>query len=140
MWFFDMIQNYIRKRILFLYVVYKSMVIYIKNILFDHGHCSASIHKLDKNLYELTYTIREKTYKMLLRPKRGPNPVLQVNKDGKDITHHVLPYLGPEYNYHGSDLTPIDLGHDSLTFELNDGTAHTFTQDQVLLKIFLSNT
>ena len=90
-------------------------------------YTNSSVRKLDRKTYELTYVINGKMYKMIVIPKRGPAPVLQIsNNEEIDVTDQVLPYMGPRYDWHGTRLAPQFFGHQSLTFELGDGTEHTY--------------
>lgn len=93
-------------------------------------YMNTSVRKLDHKTYELTYVINGRLYKMLVVPKRGPIPVLQISNDlENDVTEYVLPYMGPQYDWHGSRLDPQFFGYNSLTFELSDGTEHTYESD-----------
>jgi hypothetical protein len=98
------------------------MVMYTLYITFLQ-YMNTSVRKLDRKTYEVTYVINGRLYKMIVVPKRGPIPVLQISNDREnDVTDYVLPYMGPQYNWHGSRLTPQFFGYHSLTFELGDGT------------------
>ena len=89
-----------------------------------------SIRKIDHKTYELSYVIEGKLYKMIVIPKRGPAPILQIfDEKSNDITYFVLPYMGPQYDWHGKKFTPRFFGHESLTFELGDGTEYTYKND-----------
>jgi hypothetical protein len=100
--------------------MYLSLVQYMNN----------SVKKVDKNVYEVSYQIKGKTYKIIVIPDKGPNKILQISNDSQiDVTNHVLPYLGPNYNWHGTKLAPKFFGYKSLTFELYDGSEKTFTDD-----------
>ena len=87
-----------------------------------------SIRKIDRKTYELTYVLNGKLYKMIILPKRGPVPILQISNDKhEDVTDVVLPYMGPCYDWYGAKrLPPNFFGYSSLTFELSDGTEHTY--------------
>ena len=90
-------------------------------------YMNTSVRKLNHKTYEVTYVINGRIYKMMVVPKRGPLPVLQISNDLEiDVTEHVLPYMGPRYDWHGSRLAPRFFGYNSLTFELSDGTEHTY--------------
>lgn len=93
-------------------------------------YMNSTVHKLDRKTYVLTYVIDGKTYKMVVVPTRGPPPVLQIsNENLDDITDRVLPYMGPQYDWHMARFSPQFFGHKSLTFELMDGTEHTYEED-----------
>ena len=83
-----------------------------------------SMIKLGKNKYLVTYTIKGKLYKMIVVPRRGPAPVLQVIDDEirEDVSDEVIPYMGPQYDWHNSDITFSELfGRKKLVFELSNG-------------------
>ena len=88
-----------------------------------------SVRKLDNKTFELTYVINGKMYKMIAIPKRGPAPILQISNDlGDDVTDLILPYMGSQYDWHGSIFKPEFFGYRSLTFELGDGSEHTYEE------------
>lgn len=89
-----------------------------------------SVKKLDRNVYEVSYLINGKVYKMVVTPIRGPSPVLQISNDSYiDVTDIVIPYLGPRYDWHNITLSPKFFGYKSLTFELLDGSSKTFSDN-----------
>lgn len=90
-----------------------------------------SVRKLDRNVYEVSYVINGRMYKMLVTPQRGPAPVLQISNDeDEDVTEQVLPYMGPQYDWHNNRIAPEFFGCKSLTFELADGSEHTYDKDR----------
>ena len=96
-------------------------------------YINTSIRKLDRKTYEVSYVIEGKLYKMVVIPKRGPAPVLQIlDENSDDITRYVLPYMGPQYDWHGKKFTPRFFGHNSLTFLLGDGSEYIYTDDSVV--------
>lgn len=92
-----------------------------------------TVKKIDKNTYEITYIINGNTYKMIVVPKKGPSPILQIcDHNLNDVTDEILPYLGPERNWHGNKIKLDFFNKESLTFELADGSTKTFTLDKHL--------
>ena len=92
-------------------------------------YMNTAVRKIDRKTYEVTYVVDGKMYKMLVKPKRGPAPILQVSDDDEnDVTDQILPYMGPQYDWHGHKFTPEFFGHKSLTFELMDGSEHTYEE------------
>jgi hypothetical protein len=98
-------------------------------------YLNKSIIKIDKNMYEKSYVVNGKLYKMIIMPSRGPVPVLQItNEKDEDVTDHILTYLGPEHNWHYTYFTPKFFNYDSLTFQLSDGTEKVFNdRDTIIL-------
>jgi hypothetical protein len=86
-----------------------------------------TVRMIDHKTYEITYVIGGKMYKMLVTPPRGPSPILQVSNDkSEDVTDLILPYLGPNFDWHGKNFSPNFFGYISLTFEFSDGSEKTF--------------
>ena len=52
-----------------------------------------TVVKLDKNNYEIIYTLNNKLYKFRVKKQKGPSKVLQIidNKKSQDITDKLLP-------------------------------------------------
>jgi hypothetical protein len=90
---------------------------------------NSSVKQLDKNLFEVQYIVKGKLYKMLVKPNKGPCPVLQiVDQNLEDVTDIILPYFGPSYNWkHAQEIDLKHLNVTSLTFEFSDGTNSTVT-------------
>lgn len=92
-----------------------------------------SVKKVKKNTYLVTYVIDGKVYKMFVVPTRGPAPVLQISDDeGYDVTRAVLPFMGPNYNWHGMGITPKNLLYESLAFEYSDGESRVFDATETM--------
>lgn len=92
-----------------------------------------SIKKIDKNNYEISYLIDGKMYKMIVKPHKGPACILQViDENNKDITDEIIPYLGPENDWHGRKFSSKDFKKKSLTFELGNGEERTFEEGEIL--------
>lgn len=93
-------------------------------------YMNSTIIRVGPNTYEVVYVINGRMYKMIVKPQRGPPPVLQIsNENQEDVTEKVLPYMGPNYNWHGNIFTPKFFDCETLTFELSDGTEHTYDKE-----------
>ena len=91
-----------------------------------------SIEKIDRKTSVLTYVYAGRKYKLLIRPKRGPSPILQVsNEKSEDLTDEIMPYLGPKYNWHGDSFNPKFFGCESLTFECANGKSEIFKNEEI---------
>lgn len=87
----------------------------------------AYTRQISKNSYDVVYYLNNKLYKMRVKSKRGPAPVLMITtEENVDITDRVLEYAGPEYNFHGVPITPLFFGTNRLIMEMADGTTHVF--------------
>jgi hypothetical protein len=86
-----------------------------------------SVKQIDKNLFEVQYIVKGKLYKMIIKPHKGPCPVLQiVNENLDDVTDLILPYFGPSYNWrHAQEIDLTYFKAKSLTFEFSDGSNST---------------
>ena len=93
-----------------------------------------SVRKIDKNKYEVSYVINGKLYKMLISPSRGPIPVLSVtNDDNTDLTDLIIPYLGPNNDWHGNKYYPDFFEEKKLNFELIKGEVKSFSNREIIV-------
>ena len=84
-------------------------------------------------MYELTYVINNKVYKQVVNPQRGPNPIISIlNQDKLELFELIMPYIGPRYDWHYSELTPNFFGHESIDFIMLNGDSYTFNKNTVL--------
>lgn len=92
-----------------------------------------SIVQIDKKTYEVTYVISGKTYKMLVKPIRGPRKVLLVSDEKQeDVSYKIFPYLGPEENFHNKKFTPKFFKKKELIFELFSGEEKVFQENETI--------
>lgn len=112
----------------------KSMQILLHTLYISFiQYMNTSIRKLDGKTFELTYVIEGKIYKLIIVPKRGPAPVLQViDETNDDVTDYILPYMGPKYNWHNNEVKPSFFNYQSLSFQLMDGTEKTYNYDEIM--------
>jgi hypothetical protein len=90
--------------------------------------------KLDKNKYLVSYTINNKTYKLTVNIKNGPKRISRIlGHDGHDITSDILPYLGPEENFHNILYTPRFFEKKCIIFQLSDGSVCEFIGDEIII-------
>lgn len=92
-----------------------------------------TIEHKDYRTVIVSYVLNGKLYSMVTQPKRGPSDVLLItDEDHNDLSDQVLPFLGPEHDWHGKKFTPSFWDKKSLTFELAIGETKTFTIDEVI--------
>ena len=92
-----------------------------------------SVRKIGKNKYLVQYTINGRLFKMVVWPRRGPVPVLQVSDEHRnDVTDAVVPYMGPAYDWHRRNVSPGTLGYASLLFELSNGESRFLNAGDVI--------
>jgi len=95
---------------------------------------NSTIIQLETNKYEVTYIIKGKTYKMIVKPKRGPRRVLIVSDENQeDVSDKIFPYLGPEENFHGEIYTPAFFKTKELIFELSNGSEQIFKENNQII-------
>ena len=90
-------------------------------------YLNSTVRVIDKNTFEVTYVITSKKYKLLVQQYRGPDLILQISDDtGSDVTDLVLPYMGPNYDWHKQLIEPSFFNNTAfLTFQMADGTEQT---------------
>lgn len=93
-----------------------------------------SIEYPDKHRFVLTYVADGRLYKMASARRKGPPLVLLVlDENGEDVSDLVIPFLGPERNWHKNSFTPNFWGKKRLVFELSDGRAETFEKNDTII-------
>jgi hypothetical protein len=118
-------RNNIIKNAKMSYIIVNTSIKYFYILL--QQYMNNTVKKIGKNTYELTYIINGNTYKMIVKPIRGPKPILQItDHESNDITDDILPYLGPNYNWHGEKFSLDFFNKKEITFELIDGTTKTY--------------
>jgi hypothetical protein len=97
-------------------------------------YLNRSVSRLDKNTYEVSYSINGILYKMIVKPRRGPKCIIEaVDEHDNDITPELLAYMGPMENFHGgTEITPTFLNKQKITLNLTNGNEITFEGDQVI--------
>lgn len=93
-----------------------------------------SVRRLDKNTYEISYTINGLLYRMVVKPKRGPKCIIEaVDEFDNDITNELLSYLGPMENFHGGNhITPGFFKKAKVILSLTNGKEITFEGDDII--------
>ena len=86
-------------------------------------YMNSTIVKLGRNKFLVTYVVSGKHYCIVVKPLRGPTPVLQIIDDKEeDVTASILPYLGPRYDWHGNNINFSEtFKSENLTFNLSSG-------------------
>ncbi len=97
-------------------------------------YLNKSVHKIGKNRYEVSFTINEKHYKMVVKPDKGPPKILMItDKNNEDVSDLIFPYLGPNHNWFNNFFSPSFFGYDELNFELNDGSKINFKNSEIII-------
>jgi hypothetical protein len=93
--------------------------------------------KLTKDLYYITYFYEGKEYRLVFPIKKYNDiNIVKVNSPFNDSSE-IMKYLGPNNDFHGSNLTPKDIGYKNISisyFKEEDLTTITkkFSEDQIL--------
>ena len=118
----------------------KFMIVFISSeMLFQSFYQSLvqylddSVKKIGKNKYELKYVINGKLYKKIIIPERGPLPIICItNENDEDVTEHILPYIGPNNNFHNEKFSPNFFHYNKLIFEMSDGNIKIFNDFEII--------
>ena len=96
-----------------------------------------------KGVYDIEYTIHLKTFRFRTTYQRGPcryrtftssiTSTTSTEPDDVDVSLHLLPYVGPNHDFHRIAYTPKDFGYSNLSIHYHDGTVRTFGPDEVLV-------
>lgn len=93
----------------------------------------SNVRYIDHGLHEITYHIGGNEYKMIVHTQQDPSNLLMVTDGmGQDVTNKVVPYLGPNEDWHHSLFTPCALNFEQLTFQFLDGPDQTFRGAEVI--------
>jgi len=87
-------------------------------------------------MYDIQYMYHGSFYKIRVISKSKSSDTSSFiidkifNECGEDISLDILPYLGPKYDFHGIQYTPIDFGHRKMTFLYTNFDTDTFHSNQ----------
>jgi hypothetical protein len=115
-------------------IMYVSFCMILKALYINMcQYCNKTVVKIDKYTYEITYILCGHMYTIRIKPPRGPKYVMMViDENGQDVSDMVMPYIGPESNFHGNTFNSISFNRDSLRFELFDGTSLKFENIEII--------
>jgi hypothetical protein len=103
----------------------------IKNVFYKTNDTNFPRSKRCGEFHVLEYMIENQKYKLITKLPEMPNLAIVSDGDGNDLTLEFIEYCGPENNFHGSKLTPFDLGFECLNI-LFDGKERTFGSREIL--------
>jgi hypothetical protein len=93
-----------------------------------------SLEVLNKKDISISYVLNGKLYKILIKAKKGPNLVLLVtDENNEDITDTVLPYLGPNNDWHHNTFKPNFWNKKFMCFELSSGEMKSFQEHDAIV-------
>lgn len=113
---------------------YKSFSVLGKSLYVSFlQYMNNSVKCIGNNYYEVSYTINNKLYKMIVKHKRGPNPIHRVtDNNNNDLTNIVIQYLGPNQDWHKNIITPHMLNTDEIEIELSNSVKKKFSSNEIL--------
>jgi len=96
---------------------------------------SKKIIETHHNRYIINYPHGAKWYKIIVPRNRQPfilNSI--VDEHDNDVKSTIVPFMGPNHNFHGVPTTPQMLGFEKLTFSVGlDPIVTTFEKSQYIL-------
>ena len=96
-------------------------------------YLNQTLEQINRNTFVLTYTLNGNLYKVPLKIKRGPSPVLYVhNEKNEDLTDVFLQYAGPFYDFHNQRFTPSYFDSKTLFIELSNGTYKQYEEHELM--------
>ena len=123
--------NIISNRCIFLYSIVRLFIIVLW-FKFNQTYTWKNVKPISKNIYELTFEINRKLYKVRLKIKEEPSKILQIiDKNNIDVTTIFEPYVNFQ-NLSIKNITPLDLDHDNLHLELYDGTSKKINKNEII--------
>lgn len=78
----------------------------------------------------IEYAINDKKYRFITGLKRGPSNIAMIKCEDNEVTDKILPYLGPNEDFHNIRYTPESLGYSSLDFYTITGEILKFNKDE----------
>ena len=92
-----------------------------------------TIEIVDSKTVCISYVLQGKLYKMIVKIRKGPSDILLVtDEDSNDITDTILPYLGPQQDWHKREFKPLFWEKKMLNFELASGEQISFSENDVI--------
>ena len=84
-------------------------------------------------MFDVYYVVDRKIYKIRIKKHRGPSKILlATDQDINCITDLIEQYQGPSRDWHGQKYTPRQLGYQTITLELSNGSNVMFKDDDIL--------
>lgn len=74
-----------------------------------------NVKHIDQKYALVSYTVNNHIYRMVVRTRKGPSVLEKVeDENGVDITSDVLPYYGPNNDWHAREFRPSYWGRKRL--------------------------
>lgn len=92
---------------------------------------NTSIQHVDKHTAIVSYVLNGRLYRIAVKERRGPCDILLVtDENDESVMDEIIPFYGPNYDWHGFRFTPQFWNKSKLHFELADGTSQTFEHNE----------
>ena len=117
-----------------LIIYYKTVSVIFKSYYLSFlQYINNSVKPLGNNTYEISYTLNNKIYKFIVKQKKGPHPVSKITGlDNQDITNEIIPFIGPNHDWHNYNYSPLILNHNNLKIHLSNGNEKNFLNNEIL--------
>lgn len=93
-----------------------------------------SLIHINNNIYDIQYVVKGQLYKIRFKVPISPSLILLItDEDNNDVTNDILPYIGPDNNFHGIKYTPKSFNKKKLIFETINGDELTFSEDDTII-------
>ena len=99
------------------------------------------VQKIGFNKIQIKYLYKGKPYYIFSQVPRGPlsreKKLISIkNGDGKDVTKYIVPFLGPNNDWHNIPYTPNDFNENTLQFLFENNEPVIIKEDESLLSFF----
>jgi hypothetical protein len=94
-----------------------------------------TVEHVDHKTSIISYVLHGKHYRFVAKANKGPsNVLLIIDENDVDVTDLVLPFYGPNRDWHKRSFSPIFWKKNKLTFEMASGDQKTFyANDEIVL-------
>lgn len=92
----------------------------------------------NKKYYDISYFFKNTPYIIRFYHKKGPRPIfrIKITTDNHiDVTDKIIPFLGPDLNWHNQIYFPELFGFSSLYFHIDEKQVAEFTSCQPIPSI-----
>jgi hypothetical protein len=92
---------------------------------------NSNIEHIDKKTAIISYVLNGKLYKIIVHQKRGPGSVaFVIDENQEDVSDMVIPFLGPNDDWHKTEFNPNFWKKKTLTFFLASEEEKTFDSEE----------
>jgi hypothetical protein len=104
-----------------IFYVSLSMILKMYRMAFFQ-YLNNSIEYINKKKIIVSYIINGVIYKFVVNKRKGPSDILMIiDENRSDVTDEILPFYGPNQNWHGETFKPEFWKKEHLIFKFNNG-------------------